>query len=373
MGDPRIERLAALISDHSLRLGRGDVVRIDSFDCAAPLTGALARAALDRGANAYADIALSGLAEQLLAQGSEEQIAFVAPADWAEIDELDALITIWSDDNTRSLSRADPGKQSRRLAARRRLSNRRWERISAGEMRWCGTLYPTNAHAQDAEMSLADYETFVYRACHVEREDADAAAWWRSTSAGLRARAAALSSARELRITGADTDLTVAVGGRTWIAADGKYNMPDGEVFTSPVETGTDGEIRFRFPAVFDGREVEDVRLRFAGGRVVAAEAARGEDYLRSVLDIDDGARVLGEVAFGLNYEIDRFTHNILFDEKIGGTMHVALGSGFAQAGGRNVSGLHWDLICDLRAEGEVHADGELVWKDGRFVAEPTP
>ena len=162
------------------------------------------------------------------------------------------------------------------------------------------------------------------------------------------------------------------VGGRTWIAADGKHNMPDGEVFTSPVETATSGEIRFRFPAIFDGREVEDVRLRFEDGRVVAAEAGRGEDYLRSLLDMDEGARVLGEVAFGLNYEIDRFTHNILFDEKIGGTMHVALGSSFPQAGGKNVSGLHWDLICDLRAEGEVHADGELVWKNGQFVAEPS-
>ena len=373
MGDPRIERLAGLICDHSLRLGRGDVVRIDSFDCAAPLMGALARAALDRGANAYADVALSGLSEQLLAEGSEEQISFVAPADWAEIEELDALITIWSDDNTRSLSRVDPEKQSRHLAARRRLSNRRWERISAGEMRWCGTLYPTNAHAQDAEMSLADYETFVFQACHVEREDEDAAAWWRSTSDSLGSRAEALSSARKLRIRGDDTDLTLAVGGRTWIAADGKHNMPDGEVFTSPVETGTDGEIRFRFPAIFDGREVEDVRLRFEGGRVVAAEAARGEDYLRSLLDIDDGARVLGEVAFGLNYEIDRFTHNILFDEKIGGTMHLALGSSFALAGGKNVSGLHWDLICDLRAEGEVHADGELVWRNGQFVEGSTP
>jgi aminopeptidase len=367
-----VERLAELICDHSLGLRRGDVLRIDGFECAAPLILALGRAALDRGANAYADVSLSGLSEQLLAEGTDQQIAFVAPSDWAEIDELDALVTIWSDDNTRSLSRVDPGKQSRHLAARRRLSDRRWERISAGEMRWCGTLFPTNAHAQDAEMSLADYQEFVFQACHVERDE-DAAAWWRATAVSLGARAEALSGARELRITGEDTDLTLTVDGRTWIAADGTHNMPDGEVFTSPVETATDGEIRFRFPAIFDGREVEDVRLRFEGGRVVAAEAVQGEDYLRSLLDIDDGARVLGEVAFGLNYEIDRFTHNILFDEKIGGTMHLALGSGFAQAGGKNVSGLHWDLICDLRTNGEVYADGELVWKDGRFVAEAAP
>ena len=149
--------------------------------------------------------------------------------------------------------------------------------------------------------------------------------------------------------------------------------MPDGEVFTSPIETETEGEIRYTFPAVYHGREVEDVRLRFEGGRVVAAEAARGDDYLQSLLEMDAGARVVGEVAFGLNYEIDRFTRNILFDEKIGGTMHLALGSGFPQTGGKNTSGLHWDMICDLRDEGEVYADGELVWKAGRFLAEPAP
>jgi aminopeptidase len=178
---------------------------------------------------------------------------------------------------------------------------------------------------------------------------------------------------RELRIVGPDTDLRLGVEGRRWLAANGKYNMPDGEVFTSPRETETEGEIRFGFPAIFQGREVEDVRLRFEGGRVVAAEAERGEDYLHSLLDMDEGARVPGEIAFGLNYEIDRFTRNILFDEKIGGTMHLALGSAFAQAGGKNQSGLHWDLICDLREEGEVYADGELVWRAGSFLREPAP
>ncbi len=147
--------------------------------------------------------------------------------------------------------------------------------------------------------------------------------------------------------------------------------MPDGEVFTSPLEDATEGEIRFSFPAIFNGREVEDVRLRFEGGRVVAAEAGRGEDYLTSLLDMDAGARVLGEAAFGLNYEIDRFTGDTLFDEKIGGTMHVALGSSFKHLGGRNESGLHWDLVCDLRADGEVYADGEPIWRNGAFLREP--
>jgi aminopeptidase len=149
--------------------------------------------------------------------------------------------------------------------------------------------------------------------------------------------------------------------------------MPDGEIYTSPLETVTEGEISFDFPALFHGREVTGIRLRFDGGAVVGAEAARGGEYLDALLEMDEGARRLGEVAFGLNYEIDRFTQNTLFDEKIGGTMHVALGSSFEELGGRNRSSLHWDLVCDLREEGEVYADGELVWRAGRFLEQPEP
>ena len=189
----------------------------------------------------------------------------------------------------------------------------------------------------------------------------------------LQARAEELSSVRELRIVGEDTDLTAVVDGRTWRAAYGRQNVPDGEVYTSPVETGVNGTIRFGFPAVFGGREIDDARLVLENGRVIAAEAAGGEEYLRSLLEIDEGANAVGEIAFGLNYEIDRFTRNILFDEKIGGTMHLALGMGFEALGGQNRSALHLDLICDLRREGEVYADGELVWRHGQFLQDPQP
>ena len=189
----------------------------------------------------------------------------------------------------------------------------------------------------------------------------------------MQARADELAAVRELRIVGEDTDLTVVVRGRTWRPAYGRKNVPDGEVYTSPVESGINGTIRFGFPAVFGGREVDDARLRLEEGRVVAAEAAGGEDYLRSLLELDDGASGVGEIAFGLNYEIDRFTRNILFDEKIGGTMHLALGMGFEDLGGLNRSALHLDLICDLRREGEVYADGELVWRNGHFLQDPQP
>jgi aminopeptidase len=221
-------------------------------------------------------------------------------------------------------------------------------------------------------MSLEDYEEFVFRACHVL--DDDPIGHWRGVAADLGARADELGRVRELRIVGEDTDLTAVVDGRRWRPAHGRQNMPDGEVYTSPVESGVNGPIRFGFPAVFAGREIDDLRLRFEDGRVVAAEAAgEGTSYLEALLGMDDGARGIGELAFGLNYEIDRFTRNILFDEKIGGTIHLALGMGFADLGGLNRSTLHLDLICDLRREGEVYADGELVWQNGRFLRDPEP
>jgi aminopeptidase len=372
VNDPRLARLATLLVDYSLGLREDEVVRINSSDSAAPLILAIQRVAIERGVHAYANVALEGLAEILVAEGSKAQREFVSDLAYREVDRLDAEITIWSEANTKSFSRADPEARGQVYAAERSLVNRRWERIGRGEMRWVGTLMPTQAHAQDAEMSLREYEDFVFRACHVDG-DQDPVAHWRSAADELTARAAELADTREIRIVGPDTDLRLGVEGRKWQPSYGTHNMPDGEVFTSPVETETEGQIRFTLPAVFYGREVEDIRLRFEGGRVVDADARSGADYLRTLLDTDEGARVLGEYAFGLNYEIDRWTRNILFDEKIGGTVHLALGSGFDDCGSKNESALHWDIICDLREEGEIYADGELVWRAGRFLEAPKP
>lgn len=371
MRDPRYERLAELVLDHSLELKPGQILRIEADAVAAPLVLPLHREAIKRGAHAYAAVDLSGLTEQLVAEGTDQQLAFVSPVELAEMDRIDAAITIWSETNTRSFSRVDTSRRQRQLAAHQQVLMRRRDRMAAGDLRWCGTLCPTNAHAQDADMSLDDYEDFVFRACHVL--DDDPVGHWRRIGEQLQTRAAELGSVRELRIVGEDTDLTVGVEGRSWRAAHGRQNVPDGEVYTSPVETAINGTIRFGFPAVVAGREVDDARLRFENGRVVAAEAAGGEAYLNSLLELDEGARGVGEIAFGLNYEIDRFTRNILFDEKIGGTMHLALGMSFEDLGGRNRSTLHLDLICDLREAGEVYADGELIWRNGAFLREAEP
>ena len=371
MSDPRVAKHADLLVNYSLRLQPGQLVRIDGGTVAAPLVTEVYRYALRAGAHPRTRVEVEGLDVIAVDESSDEQLVFVSEVDRFEVEQVSAIVTIWADRNTRALSQADPARVSRRIASRRELTNRLWERIDEGKANWVGTRFPTDAHAQDAEMSLVEYEDFVYGGCHVQGDE-DPVAHWQVVSTELNARARELEQVRELRIVGPDTDLRLGVEGRAWLAADGKLNMPDGEIFTSPVETATEGEIRFSFPAIFHGRGVEDVRLRFEGGRVVHAEAGEGEDYLRSLLDMDDGARILGELAFGMNYEIDRFTRDILFDEKIGGTMHLALGASFKKVGGLNDSGLHWDMICDLRADGEVYADGELVWKAGRFLHEPS-
>jgi aminopeptidase len=177
-----------------------------------------------------------------------------------------------------------------------------------------------------------------------------------------------LESKSELRVVGEDTDLTLGVGGRTWVRANGKSNLPDGEVFTGPIETSVEGTIRFSFPAMVRGRSADGVVLRFVGGEVVEAKARRGEEFLREMIGIDDGARRVGEFAFGLNDEVTEYTGSLLLDEKMGGTVHLALGRSVPQTGGENISALHWDMVCDLRAGGEVYADGELVYRDGAFV-----
>jgi aminopeptidase len=372
MTDPRVARLGELVVNFSLGLEPGKVVRIDAPPVAEPLAVEVYRAALAAGAHPYVDLQLERLPELLLAEANDEQLDYLSPIAKAEIELVDAIVTIWSESNTRALTHADPERHQRLLGASQELAKRRWQRMSDGDLGWLGVLFPTEAHAQDAQMSLAEYERFVFRACHVE-EPGDPVVHWHGVREDLGARAETLSEARELRIVGPGTDLKLGVEGRRWQAADGRYNMPDGEVYTSPLETVTEGEISFAFPALFHGREVTGIRLRFEGGAVVEAEAFRGREYLDAMLEMDEGARRLGEVAFGLNYEIDRFTQNTLFDEKIGGTMHVALGSSFEDLGGRNESVLHWDLVCDLREDGEVYADGELVWRAGHFLESAAP
>jgi aminopeptidase len=215
-------------------------------------------------------------------------------------------------------------------------------------------------------MSTPDFADFVYAACKLDAPDPAAA--WKAQAAEQQRLIDWLDGKSEVRLRGEDTDLRLSVAGRTWINADGTHNFPDGEIFTGPVEDGVNGTVTFSYPVVTSGREVEGIVLRFEQGKVVAATATKGQEYLDAVLETDAGARILGEFAIGTNYDIQRFTKNILFDEKIGGTVHMAIGAGYPKTGSTNQSAVHWDMICDLRDGGELRADGELMLKDGKFV-----
>jgi aminopeptidase len=241
------------------------------------------------------------------------------------------------------------------------------KRAGSGSLRWVATQFPCQASAQDAEMSLSEYEDFVFGAGLLDHDDP--AQSWEYLAQAQSRLTEALSEIHELRfVTPRGTNLRVTVEGRTWINCAGHENFPDGEVFTGPLEAATEGVACYDFPAVNGGREVDGIRLAFRAGRVVEASARKGEDFLVRMLDQDAGARVLGEIALGCNYGIARHTRNTLFDEKIGGTFHAALGAAYPESGGKNVSGLHWDMVCDLRAGGVVYADGRIISENGRFL-----
>ena len=369
MTDPRLDRLADVLVRYSTAVEPGDLVVLEGSSLAAPLVRAVYRRVLEAGGHTQVRLAAEGVTEHLLKNGSDAQLEWLNPARVEEFERADVRMVFDSDFNTRSLSGIDPARQARAARTRERLRDIQLDRGSRRELRWVVAAFPTNAAAQDAEMSLAQYEDFVFQACLLDREDPATA--WRAFGERLGRLADWLATKSELRIAADGTDLTVAVEGRRWIACDGKENFPDGEVFTGPVETRVDGEISFTFPAAFGGRVVEGVRLRFEGGEVVDASASRGQDFLDEMLAIDPGARRLGEFSFGMNDAIREFTRNTLFDEKIGGTVHLALGKAYPETGSRNQSALHWDLVCDLRSRSEVYADGELAYRDGRFLNAP--
>jgi aminopeptidase len=344
----------------------GDLVTLESTTLAAPILLELYRRVLESGAHPLPRISLEGLTENLLKYGNDAQLAWENPVRADDIETVDVRIVLEAPGNTKRLSDIDPARHAQYERSTERLRNRYLERAAAGELRWVLTAYPTEAAAQDASMSLAEYEDFVFGAAFLD--DPDPVARWHEFGERIDRIARFLEDKRELRIVAEGTDLRLSVEGRTWIPAKGGENLPDGEVFTAPLETSVEGEIRFTYPAVFNAREVEDVRLRFEDGKVVEATATRGEEFLREMIAMDEGARRVGEFAFGLNDAVPFFTSNILFDEKIGGTVHLALGTAYPESGGLNRSALHWDMICDLRSGSEVYADGELVYRDGRFL-----
>jgi aminopeptidase len=351
---PDPDAFADLLCDWCLRVGQSDYVLVFSTPQAAPLLRALHRAVIARGAWAPGlRIAIPGVAEDFYKLASDELIDTFPPQELAEMERIDAYLRIDAPGNTRALADIDPAVLTRAARARSPIQEARMGK------RWCGTLWPTPALAQEAGMSDDDYAAFVGRALFLDRPDPVAA--WRELSARQATLVEQLSPTREIRIEADGTDLRLRVDDRTWINSDGRRNMPSGEVFTGPLEDSANGTIRFTIPSSPRGVLVQDVTVTFENGKVVSATAARGQDYLDAALATDPGALFLGELGIGTNAGIDRATGSILLDEKMAGTVHLALGRSYPETGGRNVSALHWDLICDLRAGGRLTADGDPI------------
>jgi aminopeptidase len=364
--DPRVANLGRVLVEYCTNVQEGDHVAIAGSPAAAPLIREVYRHVLRAGGYPYVMVALPGLDRIFFSEAAEHQINHISRFESLVRGEFEALIAIRSETNTRTLSGVSPDLQSMRQKAYTPLMETFMKRSATGEFKWCGTLFPTEAYAQEADMSLDEYEDFVYGTMFLDTDDP--VGHWDALHARQQRFVDWLKGRRAIRVQGPNIDMTLSIEGRTFINSDGRHNMPSGEIFTGPVEDSVNGWVRFTYPAITHGREVDGIELEFRDGVVVKASAKKNEEFLLSQLDSDAGARRLGEWAIGTNDKIDRFTKSILFDEKIGGTIHMAIGAGYPETGSVNKSAVHWDMICDMRDGGRIWADDELFYDSGKFV-----
>lgn len=367
MSDPRIKNLAQLLIQYSLEVKPDDQFLLITNPLAQELNLAVYEEAVKAGAHISTFNQIPGASEIFFRHANDKQLEHISPILRMAYEKFDVILNIGAAYNTRELSGIDPERQRLASKASAELSSIFMKRVANREVKWCYTVFPTYASAQEADMSLRDYENFVYGAGLLD-EDNPVAKWY-IEAARQQKFIDWLAGKDKIVIKGSNVDLQMSTKGRSFQQAAGKQNFPDGEIYTSPVETSTNGWIRFGYPAIFGGREVTDIELWFEDGKVVKEKASKGQELLTALLNTDDGSRILGELGIGTNYGIQKFTKNMLFDEKIGGTIHLAVGAGFPEAGGKNESGLHWDMLCNMD-ESEITVDGELFYKDGKIIVE---
>ncbi len=366
MADRRIRRMAKILVEHSARVQPGDRILLEGTTAALPLIRELYQQILEKGGHPLVDLSFPEQDYLLHRYGNDEQLDFVSPFRLLAYNQFEGRIRIHSSTNTRALSGIPTDRLQRRQKALGTITEIQMRRGAEGAFKWVTTLFPTEAYAQDAGMSLSEYTDFVFRACHLE--DEDPIAYWRNLQVRQQQAIDWLMGKSQVILRGPNVDLALSIRGRRFMNSVGIYNMPDGEIYTGPVEDSVNGWVRFTYPAIYNNVVVEGVELIFSNGRVTQARAEKNQDFLLRMLEVDSGARYLGEFAIGTNFEINRFTGQILFDEKIGGSFHMALGAGYPETGSRNKSAIHWDLICDMRKDSEILVDGELFYKDGEFV-----
>jgi len=354
MADPRAKKLADILVNYSITINKGDLIELNFGVDARELALECYKLILKRGAFPIAHASVPGFGYAYYTHASKEQLSSFPKLAMHEARVTDGSIGIGATVNTRELTKIDPQKMALRRKATRKISD-----LHIKKDNWVICQFPTNALAQDAEMSLEEFEDFVYTATNLD---------WKKQQAKQMKLKKIIDKGKEARIVADDTDLKFSIEGRQGIACYGKRNMPDGEVFCGPVETSTEGYIQYTYPAIYGGREVSGVYLEFHKGDVVKAKADKGEKFLKHMISMDRGARRLGEWGIGINYNIKHFIKQILFDEKIGGTVHFALGMAYPEGGGKNKSALHWDMIKDLRRGGRIYIDGKLIQKNGKFT-----
>ena len=361
------EKYANVLVDYSTKVKKGDLVIIRATSPQAqPLVKEIYKQVLQRGANPVVRTMMEGLSEIYVKYANEEQLSYIDPMSEIEYEKADVLISIGAPTNTKAMAKADSKKMAQRSAATRELSNKMLKRSAEGSLKWVIADFPTNALAQEAKMSLDDYTEFLINACYLDLDDP--VSKWKEIDKEQQRIADYLNKTSKLHIIGEETDITFNTEGRKWLNCSGQCNFPDGEIYTSPVEDSANGTIYFDFPQIYRGNEAQKVRLKLENGKVIEAHAEKGEEYFLNMINMDEGSRFVGEIAIGTNSRIQDITGNILFDEKIGGAIHMALGASYPEAGGKNVSGLHWDLIKNMKNGSEIYADDALIYKDGKFV-----
>jgi aminopeptidase len=366
MADSRVEKLADLLVNYSVAVKPGERVMIQGSTAGEPLIKAVYQKVLQAGGHPVIFVTLPGESELLFRYASDEQLKHVPEPLKIAMSTYECRIYIMAEQNTKELSGVDSKKMVIRSQSRSDLMKVMMQRTAAGELRWVLAPYPTNAYAQDAEMGLAEYEDFLYNACMPDINDP--IGYWKKVAAYQGKIVKWLKGKKQVHLTGKETDLTLRIEGRTFISCHADRNVPDGEVFTGPVENSVEGKVFFSYPAIYNGKEVTGVRLWFEKGRVVKATAEKNQEFLLKTLATDKGSKRVGEFAIGTNEGINRFTSEILFDEKIGGSFHMALGAGYPETGSKNESAIHWDMVCDLRDGGEIRVDDALFYKNGKFM-----
>jgi aminopeptidase len=366
--DPRIQKLSQILVDHSAQVQPGDRVAIETTTNAEPIVYAIYELVMQRGGHPHILLNLPEQEKLFFKYANDAQLGFTPTFQKLVTEQFEVYIRVRADIDTRALRDVSPERQSLRQKAMAPVRNTMIRRGADNSMRWVLTQIPTEAYAKEAGMSLSDYEGFVFGACHADENTPDPVGYWSKIRQEQKKIIDNIEGHDKIKLLGPNVDLSLSIKGRKFNNSYGRHNMPDGEIYTGPVEDSVNGWVKFTYPAIYQGRAVEGVRLTFEDGRVVSATAEVGEQFLQTMIDSDTGARYLGEFALGTNLEINRFTRNILFDEKLGGTFHIALGMGYPETGSLNTSVIHWDMICDMRKDSEMRVDGVAVYCNGQFI-----